>query len=311
MEELAKELRRLQEEFEFTLRQGVKGSDLCTMGVGGDVTYLIEPRSVFGLQKLIKFFNHNKLKFAPLGAGSNVLIPDTGLTSTILIKLSNEFSKVEFLESSKQTQVVRLGASNSLMKFSRDCVDLGLAGLEFAGGIPATLGGATFMNAGAHGSEMSEVLKKVTLVNEEGEVSLVDANNLTFSYRKSGISQKSIITSVELELIKSSKEKVSASRKSALDYRKKTQPLHLPSAGSIFKNPSKEVSAGTLIEQSKLKGFALGDAMVSPMHANWIVNPGKRGLCADVCGIIETVKSKVTKEFNVSLETEVRLLSDG
>lgn len=281
----------------------ISAKKLTTFSIGGALN-LFEPRTVLELQELLLAFKSDGLSYGILGAGSNLLVPDEGVVNPV-IKLAGGFNG-EF-NSFKQIgdSTVRVGAARSLMRISREISHLGLAGLEFAGGIPASVGGAVRMNAGAHQGEMSQIIKSVTYLDSSGEAKVVDVSQIDFAYRKTSLPAEALVVSTDLQLVTGNADEISQHQKSCLDYRKKTQPLHLPSAGSIFRNPAAELFAGKLIEDSGLKGLSRGAAEISDLHANWIVNPKKQASSEDVLKLIAKVQDKVLDDQQVSLETEL------
>jgi UDP-N-acetylmuramate dehydrogenase len=190
------------------------------------------------------------------------------------------------------------------MTVSRDLSQQGLSGLEFAGGIPATFGGAIFMNAGAHGHEISEVVTEVELLMSGGERNVLSNRDLNWKYRKSNLPKDSIVLSTKIKLVLSDSEQTFKHRAECLNYRKQTQPLTLPSAGSVFKNPSSTLSAGKLIEELGLKGYRIGEAEISSLHANWIVNPRKKASFNDVHSLIKLCQNEAKKQRDIELELE-------
>jgi UDP-N-acetylmuramate dehydrogenase len=187
----------------------------------------------------------------------------------------------------------------------------GLSGLEFAGGIPASMGGAARMNAGAHGGQISDVLESLTFVDVHGNVREVTPAELNFSYRRSGLPDGAIVTSVRLVLKPSEPEECIQRRNHFLSERKKAQPLSSPSAGSVFKNPAPDRTAGKLIESVALKGERRGGAMISEKHGNWIINVERRAVSGDVLELIELCKERVFSETGLRLEQEVIYWGEG
>lgn len=294
---------------EIGIRTKVKFSDnisakkLTTFSVGGELN-LYEPQTVSELQELLQRLQSEGLNFRILGAGSNILAPDRGMVDPVIKlagSLDGEFNFIKQIEDDS----VSVGSARSLMRLSREVSRLGLAGLEFAGGIPASVGGAVRMNAGAHQGEMSQVIKSVTYLDSSGEIRIVEVGQIDFAYRKTSLPEEALVIATDLKLLAGDADEIAERQKSCLDYRKKTQPLQLPSAGSIFKNPNAELFAGKLIEDSGLKGLVSGAAEISTLHANWIVNPKKKASSEDVLGLIAKVQAKVLEDHQVNLETEL------
>ncbi len=284
------------------LRQGVKASSLTTFAIGGPLDYLVTVESLEELQRVVGLISEAGQTLRVIGFGSNLLVPDAGLRGWI-IKLGAAFRQVE--RDSSGDLIVPAAAS--LMALSRKVSDAGLSGLEFAAGIPASLGGAVFMNAGAHGAEIGERVVQITGVLADGSLHTWAREDLPWRYRCSGLPSGVIVTSAMLRLVEGDRGEIGKRCAQNLAHRRATQPLSLPSAGSVFKNPSPELSAGRVLEESGLKGVSVGGAMVSPLHANWIVNPDRRASSRDVTELIGICRSQAHARAGVSLEVEVRL----
>lgn len=204
---------------------------------------------------------------------------------------------------------VRVGGGYSLIKLATVVSKKGLSGLEFAGGIPGTVGGAVYMNAGAHGSDISSILKKARVLYPNGELKWIDNENMEFSYRTSRLQKEGgICVEAIFQLEKGDRTKIVAEMQKNKDYRKQTQPWNFPSCGSVFRNPLPHY-AGQLIEKSSLKGFQIGGAQVSEIHSNFIINKGG-ATASDVLELISYVKETVYKNFGVTMEAEVKLVEN-
>lgn len=284
------------------VRQGVVAASLTTFAIGGPLDYLVTVESLEELQQVVALISAAGQTLRVIGFGSNLLVPDAGLRGWV-IKLGNAFRQIE--RSSAGDLVVPAAAS--LMALSRKVSDEGLSGLEFAAGIPASLGGAIFMNAGAHGAEIGERVVEVTGVLTDGSLYTWSRDDLPWRYRSSGLPSGVIVTSASLQLVEGDREEIAKKCAQNLAHRRATQPLSLPSAGSVFKNPRSDLSAGRVLEEAGLKGVSVGGAMVSPLHANWIVNPERRASARDVADLIELCRSQAQARVGVSLEVEVRL----
>lgn len=197
-------------------------------------------------------------------------------------------------------------AGCTLARLAQVAGERGLSGLEFARGIPGTLGGAIVMNAGAHGGEIQNVLRSVKVLTESGKVQIYDKRELTFGYRECSLQGKVWILEAELELRPGSKAEIKKQMAENLEKRKAAQPLELPNAGSVFRNPPGD-SAGRLIEQAGWKGKNIGGAQVSTKHANFIVNMGN-ATAQDVLSLIQAIQDDVLKKFEVKLLTEVHYI---
>jgi UDP-N-acetylmuramate dehydrogenase len=251
---------------------------------------------------VLKLLTIEKQQVRVLGFGSNVLVGDQGIRGWI-VRLGQSLRSVERLEGDRFV----IGGGASLMAVSRKISGDGFSGLEFAAGIPASFGGAVFMNAGAHGSEIADRIERVSVVMTDGSFVVFERNELPWRYRHSGLPGSAVVISVELGLPSGDKERIVRACGDNLAHRKNTQPLSLPSAGSVFKNPSPELPAGKLLEAAGLKGVSVGGAMVSSLHANWIVNPDKRASASDILALISLCQERVREQSGIELEPEVRL----
>lgn len=285
-------------EFPFLTKQNERLSQYCTFGIGGNARYFAEIKTASELKKAIEICNRISLPYHILGKGSNSLFSDHGFEGLVIL---NRLDTVDHNE--KGLFVADAGFSFS--RLGALTARNGWSGLEFASGIPASVGGAVFMNAGANGSETAEHLVHVDYLTEKGEVIRYMREQLTFSYRHSPFqNQKGIILAAAFQLTASDKAK--QRQLEIIEYRKKTQPLQDKSAGCIFRNPNCGY-AGALIEQAGLKGASVGNAQISPIHANFIVNKGN-ATAEQVLELIELVQEKVKNQFHVLLESEVRVV---
>lgn len=281
------------------VRSNVLGSACTTFSIGGPLACLIEPSDLAELSAVCKLLREEGLAPRILGAGSNILLPDEGVFDPI-IRLGAGFRNVQITSA-----VVEAGAASSLMSLARSVSDTGLSGLEFAGGIPASVGGAVFMNAGAHGGEISQVLERVRVLLADGQVAELRASELGMSYRHTKLPAGAIVVAACFRLVESDKTQTAQRRAAFLAERKARQPLHLPSAGSVFRNPPGAKSAGALLEAAGLKGFAIGGAAYADSHANWIVNPQRKAQASDVKALIQQGQAKVHALNGTSLIPEV------
>lgn len=279
-----------------------KLSKYTTYKVGGTCKLLVYPKNVEKLIELMEIIDRNNIKYFILGNGSNVLFSDN-LYDGIIIKLDN-FDNIEWNDN-----LVRVGAGYSLIKLSLEAVKRGLAGLEFASGIPGTIGGAVFMNAGAYNSDIKSVVKSVTVLTDDMKVITLSNSEMKFKYRESILQKKRgyICLEVVLKLKNGDKEILSEIVKDRKLKRKRTQPLEYPSAGSVFRNPEGMYS-GKLIEDLNLKGYQVGGAKISEKHANFIINTG-RATASDIKEIIDVVKEKAKEKYNINLRVEQRLVN--
>jgi UDP-N-acetylmuramate dehydrogenase len=193
------------------------------------------------------------------------------------------------------------------MTLARKLSEDGFSGLEFAAGIPASIGGAVAMNAGAHGAEISERVLSVAAVDERGKLVELRGQEISWRYRYSGIGSNLIVTGVVLDLSPGDREVIAGLCRRNLEHRRATQPLSQPSAGSVFKNPAHDLPAGKVIEQLGLKGHKVGAAMVSELHANWIVNPIREASAQDVRGLMQLCRDRALSSAGVHLDAEIKL----
>lgn len=279
-----------------------KISNYTTYKVGGKVRAIVYPKTENELCELIKFLKMKQVKYFVLGNGSNVLFSDN-LYDGIIIKL-DYFNTIEF-----QDNIVKVGAGVSLMKLSRETVKRGFSGLEFADGIPATIGGAIFMNAGSYGSDMSKVVVDVTIVDGNGEITTLTNKEMTFSYRTTYLQKHldCVCIGARLKLREANQEELTELVLERRNKRKLSQPLQYPSAGSVFRNP-KDMYAGEIIEKMGLKGFSVGKAEISEKHANFIINKGN-AKASDIKRIIDYIKEKAKSKYNIRLRVEQRLIN--
>ena len=277
-------------------------SKYTTYKVGGKARLLVYPKSVEKLVSLMEIIEREQLKYFVLGNGSNVLFSDD-FYDGIIIKL-DYFNELTF-----QDNIIKVGAGESLIKVVMESVKHDLTGLEFASGIPGTIGGAVFMNAGAYESEMKNVIKDVTVLTPELKVITLTKSEMEFAYRQSYLQNHKgyICLGATLKLVNGNKEQSQEIIKDRKLKRKRTQPLEYPSAGSVFRNP-KGLYSGKLIEDLNLKGYQIGGAKISEKHANFIINVGG-AKASDIKDIIDYVKEKVKEKYNINLRVEQRLIN--
>lgn len=281
-----------------TFQQGRSLSKLCTFGIGGPAEFFLEVHDVEKMQECMSFCFSHQLPFLILGKGSNCLFDDKGFKGLVLL------NKIDFLEK-KNIGVYHVGAGYSFSLLGSKTAREGFSGLEFASGIPGTVGGAVFMNAGANGKETYLSLVSVDFVNEKGILETFLKEELHFSYRKSSFQEKKgAIVGATFKL--TPKENARAKQLEIVAYRKETQPYSDKSAGCIFRNPDCG-AAGALIDRSGLKGLSIGGAQISELHANFIVN--KKGATAqDIRSLIALIQKKIKEEKNINLESEIRII---
>jgi UDP-N-acetylmuramate dehydrogenase len=280
-----------------------------SFAIGGPAAALIIAEDSRELQALLSFFRANSLKWRVIGKGTNLVVSDAGFDGAIVL-LGDGFKGVSIGENLSDTSVsVRAGSGCGLTRLSDWCMERGLSGLEFAYGIPGTVGGAVVMNAGAWGDELADVLTSVTVMTTTGPKNIA-RRQMQFSYRcwldHIGGAEDQIVTEVEVLLYRADPDVLRERCSSLIQKRRERQPKGQPNAGSFFKNPTND-SAGRLIEKSGCKGIRVGGVMVSPVHANFFVNTGG-ATAADVLKLMDIVQKKVQQESGVLLEPEVHFL---
>ena len=269
-----------------------------TYRVGGNAKYIVYPKDTNALVKLIKYLKNKNIKYKILGNGSNLLFSDKEYDG-VLIKLT-EFNNLEFIGKTK----LKVGAGYNLIKLSLVTAKKGLTGLEFAAGIPGTVGGSVFMNAGAYKSDMGYVVESVKVLTPEEKIISLENKEMDFHYRTSFLKKHPnyICLEVIIKLHKGKREAIEALIKDRRERRIASQPLEYPSAGSVFRNPEDNF-AGKLIEDSGLKGEKHGGAMISSKHANFIVNY-KNAKAEDIKYLIELAHDKVKENYDIDLKIE-------
>ena len=283
------------------LREQEPMSRHTTFRIGGPVRLMALPKTEKEAQAVLK--TAWELECPPffLGNGSNLLVADAGYEGFVL-KLARGMDQVQ-----EVNRRLVAGSAMLLSQLAWAALGRGLAGLEFAHGIPGSLGGAVTMNAGAYGGEMAQVVTAVTCLTRRGELETVPADRCAFSYRHSAFSDGSrLILRVEFSLPQGDPEEIRAKIEDLARRRKEKQPLEWPSAGSMFKRPAGHFAAA-LIEQCGLKGLTVGGAQVSEKHAGFVINRGG-ATCADVLALVDQVKERVLQQTGVELEMEVRVL---
>ena len=271
---------------------------------GGNASVLVIPNSVDCLKQIIDFCNSKSIKPLIIGNGSNLLVTDNGING-VVIKIGSDISKIELLDET----TIRCEAGASLKSLCMFALENSLSGLEFAYGIPGTLGGAVYMNAGAYGGEMKDVLVSTTHIDSNGDFGELTQENLNLIYRGSAYTDNDYaIVSAVLKLKKADKKDIKEAMDDKLQRRKDKQPLEYGSAGSTFKRPT-GYFAGALIEQSGLKGYTVGGAQVSEKHAGFVINKNN-ATSTDVINLIRDVQRIVYEKHGVMLETEVKIIGE-
>lgn len=274
-----------------------------TFKIGGEADMYVSVESVEELCALIRLAKEKDVCYTVIGNGSNLLVSDSGIRG-LVIEIGQGLAEYEVKGNTVYAQ-----AGILLKKLASVAASESLSGLEEVSGVPGTLGGGIFMNAGAYGGELKDTVKKVTYVDDSGEIHTITNEECEFGYRKSIFSGGGkYIVSAELELKKGDSSEIAEKMADYTKRRREKQPISYPSAGSTFKRPEGNF-AGTLIEKAGLKGYTSGGAMVSELHAGFVINNGG-ATAQDVIDVIEHTKKTVLEKFRVELEPEVRLIGD-
>ena len=275
-----------------------------TFKIGGTADAYIKVTTLSSLSAILKECEESDIDYLILGNGSNVLVSDDGYRG-VVIRLDGDFRKISLVDDT----TIYCGAGATLAALSKFALKCGLTGLEFAWGIPGTVGGAVFMNAGAYGGEMKDVVKTVRAMDPDGtNTREICAEDMQFSYRHSRAQDEGfLILSAEMELTPDDPSEIAARVAELAARRNAKQPVAYPSAGSTFKRPVGGYAAA-LIEQSGLKGFRVGGAEVSEKHSGFVINTGG-ATCEDVLAVMRCVREKVFEDSGILLEPEVRLIN--
>lgn len=269
-----------------------------TFRIGGEASYFIRISRMEQLLKLVPYLRQIEVPCFILGNGSNLLVSDKGYEGVIL-QIGDKFNRIE-----AEGNIMTIEAGALLSQVAHRALLEELTGLEFASGIPGTIGGGVVMNAGAYGGEMKQVVKSVTVLSDEGEVLQLDNATMEFGYRTSTIKNRHFtVLQVTLQLEKGNAEEIKAKMDDFAARRKAKQPLEYPSAGSTFKRPE-GYFAGKLIMDAGLRGYSVGGARISEKHCGFVINTGK-ATATDVADVIAEVQERVKNKFGVSLEREI------
>lgn len=282
-----------------------KDEKLCnhiSFKVGGPCPLLIEPKNEEQLKNVLKLIKELDAAYTILGNGTNVLVLDEGIDK-VVVKISDEMANLVL----EGEDVISCSAGTKVVTLCKFALENSLSGLEFAYGIPGTCGGAVFMNAGAYGGEVKDVITEITYLTPDSELKTMPAEEAKLSYRHSVFKENNcIVVSAKFKLKKAPKEEIKAAMNDFLSRRKDKQPLEYPSAGSTFKRPE-GYFAGALIEQCGFKGKTLGGAQISDKHAGFLINRNN-ATAKDILDLIELTQKTVKKETGVTLEPEVIIL---
>jgi UDP-N-acetylmuramate dehydrogenase len=273
--------------------------------LGGPAALYIECASLADINRCLEVFQSHHLSWCVVGKGSNLLVSDEGFSGAI-ITLGREFKHFSFPDESVGENLLVAGAGVILSSLVQDAFKSGYAGLEFSVGIPGTFGGALFMNAGAATEWIGSLVESVTVLRPGQGLVRYEARELPWAYRRSGIPTGEIIVEGGLRVSRGHLGQIRAKMEASLRKRRKSQPLTIPNAGSVFRNPP-NASAGKIIEELGLKGYTVGGASVSEVHANFIVNNGT-ATAADVIAIIMYIRERVREEYGYELQPEIRFI---
>lgn len=282
-----------------------QGELLCrhtSFQIGGPVAVMVFPETEQQLRDTFRLCGEYRVRPAVLGAGTNMLAPDQGL-DTVMIETRTGLTAIRDQGGGQ----IEADCGVTMARLATFAMERGFTGLEFAHGIPGTVGGGVYMNAGAYGGEMKQVVSGVTVMYFNGRTEELGAGELDLSYRHSRfMNEECVILRVRVQLAKGDRETIRESMQALMARRRDSQPLEYPSAGSTFQRP-KEGYAAALIEQAGLKGRSVGDAQVSEKHAGFIINRG-RATCRDVLALMEQVQQAVFDQSGIRLEPEVRIM---
>ena len=272
---------------------------LSTFNIGGLADFFYEAQNEKDLLTLVKLAQEKKMSFVIIGGGSNLLFDDLGFRG-LVIKMADDSLKIE-------GEKITVGAGIVLGKLVNFCARKGLAGLEFAAGVPGTVGGAIFGNAGAWQESLGEKVLRVKVLDKNGEIKWLEQKDCQFEYRNSLFKKENLII-LSLELLLKKEDSQIIKQKIEENLNKRLSQPKEPSAGSVFINPKPD-SAGVMIEKCGLKGKQIGGAKISEQHANFIINTG-RAKASDVLELIALVKKKVKEQFKIDLKTEIKFLKE-
>lgn len=285
------------EKFNISYKEDISLKNYNTYRVNTIAKYLVFPKNIEELQNILKYFKENNIKHYLLGNGSNVIF-SMDYYDGVIIKLDNLNSIIY------KDNLVTAEAGCSLIKLSLDTIEKGFSGMEFSTGIPGCIGASVAMNAGAYNSDLASILKEVTVLNPNNEVKNMKKDELEFEYRDSFLKKNKdyIVLSATFELEKGDIENMKSLVAERKEKRIKSQPLDMPNAGSVFRNPEGNY-AGALIEEANLKGYSINGAEVSTKHANFIVNTGG-ATGKDIISLIEKIQREIKEKNNIELKLE-------
>ncbi len=277
-----------------------------SLGIGGPADLFAMPETELEFIDLIAYAYEYLVPLTIIGNGTNLLVSDKGIRG-VVISTSRLKTKIEKNKIDNKTYRVTALSGTKLTELGNFAMDNSLTGLEFAAGIPGTLGGAVTMNAGAHGGSVSELVHSIDVVTHQGKIKKLNKNDLEFSYRH--LKNRGIITRICLTLKKGEKQSIKDLFNKNLSSKRSTQPLSVKSAGCIFKNPEQGKTAGKLIDMAGLKGKRINSAVISEKHGNFFFNHGG-ATCNDLMELIDFTKQKVSALYSVNLKTEIIIMGE-
>lgn len=282
-------------------------SQYTSIRVGGPADAIVWPANAEQIQKVVLWVKEKKIPTFILGKGSNTLIRDKGFRG-IVINLGKGFREFGLAKEDGTSVWVKAEGGVPTQQFVRWCVEQGFAGAERLAGIPGTIGGNIFMNAGTYLGSVGDLVEEVQICDAKGKIQTLSKEKLEFEYRHSNISPSAVVLSTVLKLEKTDKEKIEKKVRDVFEKRGLSQPIEMPNLGSVFRNPDKK-RAWELIEEAGCRGVRVGQARVSEKHANFIVNEGS-AKAKDVLILINLVKDKVKESSGILLETEIKVIGE-
>lgn len=287
-------------ESEYFFNQSLKNH--CSFKIGGKCKLLINIAKQNELVEVIKYLKSEKINYLIIGNASNILFDDRGYNG-VIIKIADKFNQIY-----RNANILNIQAGASNKEIAKYCIEQGLSGYEALSGIPGSIGGALYMNAGAYGVEIYQLVQSVTILNSQMEIEEIDIKNINYAYRYSSLANEdNVILSVKIKLEKAKSEQVLEKVNYYTHQRMLKQPLEYPSAGSVFKRP-KNNFASKLIDDAKLRGYQIGGAAISKKHAGFIINKHNASF-QDVCDLIAHIQKVVEEQFNIKLEREVKVIN--
>lgn len=272
--------------------------------IGGPADIFVKVKNIEQLEVILKLIINNNIKYRIIGNGSNILVKDEGYRGIII---KNEIEGIKEVIIDEENVTINISSGTKLVVIAQYCLKNELDGFEFASGIPGTIGGAVKMNAGAHGSEIKDIIQNVTYIDKDGKIKIIQNNECEFEYRNSIFGKKNyIILNVNILLKKGNKSEIQKKLEEYKNYRIEKQPIELPNAGSTFKRGIDFITA-KLIDDAGLKGYMIGGAQISEKHAGFIVNKNN-ATAEDVMNLAEYAKKVVYEKFGKEIELEIEVI---